>query len=138
MKITLLNCKFLELTTYSQIIKITSGLRFYINITYNTKDGKQYIGSSKYIYDRFTDHIKGVSSNIRLQRSILKHGITSFNFVIYYYHEDPAVILTDVETKVIQSFPFEELYNFKKEADSMLGYKHTAEAIEKIVSNSGP
>ena len=55
-----------------------------------------------------------------------------------YYHEDPAVILTDVETKVIQSFPFEELYNFKKEADSMLGYKHTAEAIEKIVSNSGP
>jgi hypothetical protein len=28
-----------------------------------------------------------------------------------------------VETKVIQSFPFEELYNFKKEADSMLGYQ---------------
>ena len=66
------------------------------------------------------------------KRSILKHGITSFNFVIYYYHEDPAVILTDVETKVIQSFPFEELFNFKKEADSMLGYKHTAEAIEKM------
>lgn len=62
----------------------------------------------------------------------MKHGITSFNFVIYYYHEDPAVILTDVETKVIQSFPFEELFNFKKEADSMLGYKHTAEAIEKM------
>ena len=86
------------------------------------------------MYERFTDHIKGVSSNIRLQRSILKHGITSFNFVIYYYHEDPAVILTDVETKVIQSFPFEELFNFKKEADSMLGYKHTAEAIEKFKS----
>ena len=102
----------------------------------NTKDGKRYIGSSKYIYERFTDHIKGVSSNIRLQRSILKHGITSFNFVIYYYHEDPAVILTDVETKVIQSFPFEELFNFKKEAYSMLGYKHTAEAIEKIQSPS--
>ena len=88
------------------------------------------------MYERFTDHIKGVSSNIRLQRSILKHGITSFNFVIYYYHEDPAVILTDVETKVFQSFPFEELFNFKKEAYSMLGYKHTAEAIEKIQSPS--
>jgi hypothetical protein len=37
-----------------------------------------------------------------------------------------------VETKVIQSFPFEELFNFKKEADSMLGYEHTAEAIEKM------
>ena len=43
------------------------------------------------VYERFTDHIKGVSKNIRLQRSIMKHGITSFNFVIYYYHEDPAV-----------------------------------------------
>jgi hypothetical protein len=67
----------------------------------NIKDGKQYIGSSKEIYERFTDHIKGVSTNIMLQRSISKHGITSFNFVIYYYHEDPAVILTDMETKVI-------------------------------------
>ena len=37
-----------------------------------------------------------------------------------------------METKVIQSFPLEELFNFKKEADSMLGYKHTAEAIEKM------
>jgi NUMOD3 motif len=37
-----------------------------------------------------------------------------------------------METENIQSFPFEELYNFKQEANSMLGYKHTAEAIEKM------
>jgi group I intron endonuclease len=80
------------------------------------------------------DHLKGVSSNIRLQRSIAKSGITNFIFIIYYFHKDPLVILTDVETEIIKSFSFEDLYNFKKEAKSMLGYKHTAEAIEKMIS----
>jgi len=37
-----------------------------------------------------------------------------------------------METEVINSFPFEDLYNFKKEANSMLGYKHTADAIAKM------
>lgn len=37
-----------------------------------------------------------------------------------------------METEVIKSFPFEDLYNFKKEANSMLGYKHTADAIAKM------
>ena len=48
----------------------------------NIKDGKQYIGSSANLYERLTDHIKGVSSNLRLQRSIAKNGISNFRFVI--------------------------------------------------------
>jgi len=48
------------------------------------------------------------------------------------FNTDPAFILTDVETETINSFPFDQLYNFKKEAKSMLGYKHTAEAIAKM------
>jgi group I intron endonuclease len=99
---------------------------------FNIIDGKQYIGSSLNLYERMTDHIKGVSSNIRLQRSIYKYGLENFHFVIYYYHKDLAVTLTDVETEVIKSFPFEDLYNFKKEASSSLGYKHTAESIQKM------
>jgi len=99
---------------------------------FNLKDGKQYIGSSTNLYERMTDHIKGISSNIRLQRSISKYGLENFHFIIYYYHTDPVVILTDIETEVIKSFPFEDLYNFKKEASSSLGYKHTAEAIQKM------
>lgn len=98
----------------------------------NLKDGKQYIGSSLNLYERQTDPLRGVSSNIRLQRSMAKSGLSNFIFVIYYFHRDPLVILTDVETEVINSFPFEDLYNFKKEAKSMLGYKHTAEAIAKM------
>ena len=98
----------------------------------NLKDNKQYIGTSLNLYERLTDHLRGFSSNIRLQRSIAKSGLSNFIFVIYYFHKDPSVILTDVETEVINSFPFEDLFNFKKEAKSMLGYKHTAEAIAKM------
>jgi hypothetical protein len=35
-------------------------------------------------------------------------------------------------TEVIKSFPFEDLYYFKKEANLMLGFKHTADAIAKM------
>lgn len=77
-------------------------------------------------------HLKGRDSNIRLQRNISKYGIGSFQFVIYYWYLDPSVIITDIETEVIKSFSFDSLYNFKKEANSSLGYKHTMEAIEKM------
>ena len=47
--------------------------------------------------------------------------------------------MTGIETVFIKSFPFENLYNHKntqntqkKEANSLLGYKHTIEAIEKM------
>ena len=90
------------------------------------------IGSSSDLYQRLLDHLKGRNSNSRLQKSINKYGIENFNIAIYYLHQDPSVILTDIETEVIKSFPFENLYNFKKEATSSLVYKHTIKAIEKM------
>jgi len=99
---------------------------------YDSNKQKQYIGSSLNLFERLSDHVNGRDSNSRLQRSILKYGIDKFVFVIYYWHEDSAVILTDIETEVIKSFPFEDLYNYKKEAKSLLGYKHTLEAINKM------
>ena len=98
----------------------------------HTKSKKQYIGSSLNLYSRLMDHIKGRDSNLRLQRQIKKYGLNSFHVVIYYFHKDPAVLLTDIETTVISAFPFSSLFNFKKEANSMLGYKHTKQAIEKM------
>jgi group I intron endonuclease len=98
------------------------------------KSYKQYIGSSLNLYSRLMDHIKGRKSNLRLQRSIKKYGLNSFNIVIYYFHKDLAVLLKDIETTVISAFPFASLFNFKKEANSMLGYKHKKQAIEKMKS----
>ena len=54
-------------------------------------------------------HIKGRDSNLRLQRSIRKDGLKNFKIVIYYFHKDPAVLLTDIETTVISAFPFSSL-----------------------------
>ena len=76
----------------------------------NTKSSKQYIGSSLNLYSRLMDHIKGRDSNLRLQRSIRKDGLKNFKIVIYYFHKDPAVLLTDIETTVISAFPFSSLY----------------------------
>ena len=77
----------------------------------NTKTSKQYIGSSLNLYSRLMDHIKGRESNLRLQRSIHKDGLSFFKVVIYFFHNDPAVLLTDIETTVISAFPFSSLYN---------------------------
>ena len=52
--------------------------------TVDSNNIKQYIGSSKDLYQRLMDHLKGRDSNSRLQRSINKYGIFNFEFVIYY------------------------------------------------------
>lgn len=98
----------------------------------NTESDFQYIGSSFNLHSRLMDHIKGRYSNLKLQRAIKKIGILKFNILIYYFHTEPDIILTDIETKFIFSFPFDSLYNFKKEAISMVGYKHMKQAIAKM------
>jgi hypothetical protein len=95
------------------------------------KSSKQYIGSSSNLYSRIMDHIKGRKSNLRLQRSIKKYGLEGFNLIIYYFHKDSTVSLTNIETTVISAFPFSSLFNLKKKANSMLGFQHTKQAIEK-------
>jgi hypothetical protein len=64
--------------------------------------------------------------------SISKYGIENYHFLIFYWKLDLSVILTDIETETIKSFPFENLYFFKKLANSSLGYKHKKLAIEKM------
>jgi group I intron endonuclease len=100
----------------------------------HVKSSKRYIGSSLNLYSRLMDHIKGRGSNLRLQRSIKKYGLKNFNAVIYYFHTNPAILLTDIETMIISAFPFSSLFNLKIQANSMLGYKHTKQAIEKMKS----
>ena len=123
-----------NLTNYENLIsdlQKVGGVYGIVNIS-DPKKIKQYIGSSQDLYHRLLDHLKGRDLNSRLQRSIAKYGIVNFKIYIYYFHLDPDVVLTDVETEVIKSFSFYTLYNFKKEASSSLGYKHTIKAIRKM------
>ena len=98
----------------------------------NKSDKKQYIGSSVDLFQRLNEHLLGNKSNSRLQRAIKKYGLDNFSFVIYYYHNDNSIILTDIETTVISHFDSSRLYNFKLIANSMLGYKHSEEALNKM------
>jgi group I intron endonuclease len=98
------------------------------------KSSKQYIGSSSNLYSRIMDHIKGRNSNLKLQRSIKKYSLKSFHLIIYYFHTNPNVLLTDIETSVISAFPFSYLFNIKKKANSMLRYQHTKQAREQMKS----
>jgi hypothetical protein len=42
--------------------------------------GGMYIGSSINLYDRFCDHVMGISSNLHLQNAANKYGWDFFNF----------------------------------------------------------
>jgi group I intron endonuclease len=100
---------------------------------------KFYIGSSENLSERFKEHIKGKKSNIRLQRSIIKYGLENFQFIIFKFcSKNEENLLIDLETKYLSFFDFKSLYNFKSIASSMLGYKHTEEAIRKMrILNKG-
>ena len=100
---------------------------------------KFYIGSSESLFKRFKEHIKGRKSNIKLQRSIIKYGLENFQFIIFELcSENNKKLLTDLETQYIALFELNSLYNFKLVASSMLGYKHSNEAKNKMrIINKG-
>ena len=85
------------------------------------------------------EHIVGKKSNSALQKSIAKYGLDKFYFYVYEYYEDNKTVnnitLTNLETKYIKNFDFNSLYNFKRTATSMLGYRHTEEALLKMVAH---
>ena len=97
----------------------------------NNLDGKQYIGSSENLYVRLNEHIRfQIKSNMRLQRAISKYGLENFQILIYAYVSPDVGNLIALETYYISLF--ENIYNFKLKAESMLGYKHTQEAKMKM------
>lgn len=95
---------------------------------------KIYIGSSTNLVNRFKEHIKGRKSNVILQKNIKLYGLNNFYFIIFKsYSMDYQVSLIDFENKYISYFKPMNLYNLKLIASSMLGYKHTIEARQKMI-----
>jgi group I intron endonuclease len=96
------------------------------------------IGSAVNLYLRIIEHLNNRKSNIALHKAITKYGLNNFNLYIYEYLDSDINSvnlknLTELETKYISLFNFDTLYNFKAIATSMLGYKHTEEAIAKMI-----
>ena len=121
------------ITSYRKLLKDKGGIYSFIN----TENGKQYIGSAKDFYLRLNEHLGNKKSNVALQKSFVKYGLDKFNSYIYeYFTYESKIIsskaLTDLETSYIKKFNFDTLYNFKSNATSSLGYKHTEEARLKM------
>lgn len=98
-----------------------------------TVNGKQYIGSAKNLAHRAGEHMSGVKSNVPLQRAIAKYGIHNFVFVVYEFAPYVLPDILQLEDMYLQSVHPDKLYNNRLSATSMLGYKHTPEAIKKMV-----
>jgi group I intron endonuclease len=98
-------------------------------------DNKLYVGSSENLVKRFNEYIKNQKSNIKLQRAILKYGLNNFYYIVFeFYNLKDKVLLIDIETIYLSSFKIEYLYNFKLIAHSLLSYKHTVKAKQKMLN----
>lgn len=122
------------ITSYRGILKNKSGIYSIINEI----NGNQYVGSAKDLYLRLLEHIAGKKSNSALQNAIIKYGLNNFTFYVLEYvsGENSPVSnkeITSLETKYIAMYDFDKLYNFKRISTSMLGYRHTEQALLKMI-----
>jgi group I intron endonuclease len=120
--------------SYRDLLKNKSGIYFLMN----TINNKLYVGSAKDLYLRLVEHLSNKKSNVALQHAITKYGLDNFKYgVLEYFTYDSKIVshksLTDLETSYIKRYNFDNLYNFKQDANSMLGYKHTDEAKLKML-----
>jgi len=106
----------------------------------NKINGKQYIGSAKNLYLRLNEHLSNRKSNSVLQSVIYKYGLQNFEFCIYEYFISESKLsssklLTYLESIYIniKKFQMSYLYNFRRDAIILTGYKHSDEAKAKMV-----
>lgn len=100
----------------------------------NTVTGKSYVGQSVNLDGRFWNHISSLRSerhpNQHLQSSFTKHGESSFVFEIICVCEVSA--LTHLEQFWIDSLDsYVNGYNQRPAADSMAGFKHSEDTIQR-------
>jgi len=91
------------------------------------------------LYLRLIEHLSNKKSNIALQNTMEKQGLSKLNFAIleYFLYENKLVsnkALIDLETSYIKKYPFNNLYNLKQIVTSMSGYKHTDGAKLKMLN----
>lgn len=112
----------------------------------NNINGKQYIGQSIHIEQRFKEHIRYGNSKCYIDRAIKKHGHDAFNFSILLECDESQ--LSDEEHKFIKLFgTYKNGYNLtwggefaiskspeiaKKIGQKRKGIKHSEETKQKL------
>lgn len=99
----------------------------------NTISMDQYVGQTKDLNGRWNRHRNalkgGYHKNSHLQNSAAKYGIEAFKFEILEECELNKKLLTSLEQKWMDYY--KPAFNKTPAAESMLGFKHSAETIEK-------
>lgn len=79
---------------------------------------KFYIGSTLDLARRERDHerllLKGTHKNLHLQNAFNKHGVDSYKFRIIAICEKDKDFLLTLEQKIIDSYDWDELFNFNR------------------------
>lgn len=105
-----------------------------IYIWENKINGNRYIGSSVHLTRRFKSYYNSSHwlkyTNMTIYKALLKYGHSNFSLSILEYCEPDKCI--EREQYYIDLFKPE--YNILQTAGSSLGYKHSEEAIEKIIA----
>ena len=66
-----------------------------------------------------------------------KYGLNNLNYIILeFYNLNDKTLLTNFKTTYLFYFNVESLYNFKVIGQSILGYKHSPEAKQKMLNIS--
>nr|YP_010836061.1 hypothetical protein QLP54_mgp05 [Phyllosticta yuccae]WGC90076.1 hypothetical protein [Phyllosticta yuccae] len=98
----------------------------------NNESGTRYVGSSIDLGKKFLNYYNLkhlIKNNMSIYKALLKYGHSKFSLEILEYCDLNSVI--EREQYYIDFFKPE--YNILKVAGSPLGYKHTPEAIKKLI-----
>jgi len=102
----------------SSFLKNKSGIYLWTNII----DGKIYIGSAICLWRRFLSYVssfeRGGKNNVRLLRSVSKHGSKNFKFAIILICQNDKTRLKEEEQKFLDEIsPYRKVgYNISKSA----------------------
>ena len=114
-----------------------------IYLIINLQNNKFYVGSAKKLNSRKMQHLnllrKNKHANTYLQNSYNKNGEENFTFVVIEKVEDENK-LTEREQywiNILDASNKEIAYNICPNANSMLGYKHSEDTINKLKKYEG-
>lgn len=97
----------------------------------NKTNGKDYLGSTSNSKSRLSSYydLKTLSIfNMPVYKAILKYGHSNFIFEIIEFSQPEDVVQR--EQHYLDLFDFD--YNVLEKADSLFGFKHSAETLEKM------
>lgn len=114
----------------------------------NKSNGKLYIGSSCDIARRWTDHVYLLNNNnhhsVHLQRAWNKHGAAAFKFEVLELCDSTMILIREqyyldtllfAKTAITNNSKFLVYgYNMKPNAENNIGFKHSEQSINKMLT----